>query len=142
MTHQAVNIRLPPELHRRLAALAAEGILGRTLEEVVIHLTRNSLHRESVARPALLEEPKRLEPRPRPSSSAAKLDQTPEAGFPPGKQLLRLREVSRIVGLGRSSIYRLVSSGAFPPPRKLGARSVAWLRSEVDSWIDDRDQAL
>lgn len=55
MTHQTLIIKIPPELHRRLAALATEGILGRTLEEVVIHLTRNALHRDWVLRPAPAE---------------------------------------------------------------------------------------
>lgn len=142
MTHQTVNIRVPPQLHRRLTALAAEGILGGTIEEVVIHLTRNALHRDWVPRPAPLEQPKRIEPSPSPSGNPTRLNQAPDAGFNSGKQLLRLREVSRMVGLGRSSIYRLVSLGTFPPPRKLGARSVAWLQSEVESWIDARDHSL
>lgn len=141
MTHQTVNIRLPPELHRRLASLVAEGILGRTIEEVVIHLTRNALHRDWVTRPAPLEKPRTSEPKPSPSGSPTRITPPPEAGVPSSKQLLRLRDVSRMVGLGRSSIYRLVSLGAFPAPKKLGVRSVAWLQSDVESWIDARDQA-
>jgi hypothetical protein len=43
VTNQSVNIRLPAELHRRLAALAAEGIFGKPVEKVVVHLTRNAL---------------------------------------------------------------------------------------------------
>lgn len=46
MTHRTVNVRLPAELHRGLDALVAEGILGMTIEEVVIHLTRNALHHQ------------------------------------------------------------------------------------------------
>jgi prophage regulatory protein len=141
VTHQTVNIRLPPELHRHVAALVAEGILGRTIEEVVIHLTRNALHRDWVPRPAPLEKPRPSEPKPSPSGSPTRISPSPEAGIPPSKQLLRLRDVSRMVGLGRSSIYRLVSLGTFPAPKKLGARSVAWLQSEVESWIDARDVA-
>ena len=68
MTHQTVIIRLPPEIHQRLAALTAEGILGRTLEEVIIHLTRNALHRDWVLRP---ETPERQRPSMRARTSTA-----------------------------------------------------------------------
>ena len=134
MNNHCVNVRLPAELHRRLDTLAAEGILGRTIEEVVIHLARNALHRDWFSRRAAPEKPKPPDPRPSPAPANY-------AGLPSGRRLLRLPEVSRLVGLGRSSIYRLVSLGAFPAPRKLGTRSVAWLQSEVESWIDARDQA-
>ena len=83
MTHQTVNIRLPPELHRRLASLVAEGILGKTVEEVVIHLTRNALHRDWVPRPGPLEKPRTSEPKPSPSGSPARITPPPEARIPP-----------------------------------------------------------
>lgn len=141
MTTHNLNVRIPTELHRRLTAIASEGILGRTVEEVVIHLTRNALHRDWATRPAAPETPQPPVPRPRPADKSASRAPAIEAGFPPGKRLLRLPEVSRMVGLGRSSIYRLVGLGTFPAPKKLGAHSVAWLLSEVESWIDSKDQA-
>jgi len=41
-------------------------------------------------------------------------------------RLIRLPEVKARVGLSRSSIYLKISEGTFPPPVKLGVRSVAW----------------
>ena len=34
-------------------------------------------------------------------------------------------------------IYKLIKDGAFPKPIKLG-RSSRWLKSEVETWLQDR----
>ena len=36
--------------------------------------------------------------------------------------------------LSKSSIYRLMDAGDFPKQILLGARSVAWVRSQVEDW--------
>lgn len=55
------------------------------------------------------------------------------------QKLLRLKTVENLTGLSRSSIYRMVKAGEFPPPIKLtGSRSVAWVTEEVDAWIQAR----
>ncbi|EJQ0105560.1 AlpA family phage regulatory protein, partial [Shigella flexneri] len=38
-------------------------------------------------------------------------------------------------------IYRLISLGRFPKPVKIGPRSVAFIESEVDEWINQRIDA-
>lgn len=50
-------------------------------------------------------------------------------------QMLRLPEVMSRTGLGRSTIWNRVAQGSFPKQVKLGARSSAWVASEVDRWI-------
>jgi prophage regulatory protein len=45
---------------------------------------------------------------------------------------LRLRQVVSVTGLSRMTIWRLERAGEFPRRRQLGARSVAWLQSEVE----------
>lgn len=55
--------------------------------------------------------------------------------------MLRLREVTRITGLARSTVYKLIHDGDFPPPIKLGARAVAWRSDAVNGWIQDRTNA-
>lgn len=52
--------------------------------------------------------------------------------------LLRCHEVTKLVGLSRSTIYVLVKDGKFPSPIQVGPRAVRWLASEVDAWIDSR----
>lgn len=57
------------------------------------------------------------------------------------KRLLRLPEVMRRTGYGRSSIYRKEQEGTFPARIKLGCRAAAWLESDIDAWIETRIQA-
>ena len=53
-------------------------------------------------------------------------------------RLMRRPEVQRTTGLSRSSLYRLIAEGRFPPSIRLSEKSVAWLASEVDGWIAER----
>jgi prophage regulatory protein len=56
----------------------------------------------------------------------------------PQGRLLRLKEVVRIVGLSRSTVYAYERDGKFPKHRNLGPRSVAWLDTEIHEWIRKR----
>ncbi len=51
---------------------------------------------------------------------------------------LRLADVQRRVPFSRSTIYLMIARGEFPKQISLGARSVGWLRSEIDQWIESR----
>ncbi|MDO6639763.1 AlpA family transcriptional regulator [Shewanella sp. 5_MG-2023] len=53
-------------------------------------------------------------------------------------KLLRLNSVIDSTGMGRSTIYKYMADGSFPKPVSLGARSVAWVESEVHEWISNR----
>ena len=48
----------------------------------------------------------------------------------------RLPTVIAATGLGRSTIYRLIASGTFPPPVHLGPRAVAWRWTDLDKWSE------
>ncbi|MEO7468992.1 MAG: AlpA family transcriptional regulator [Sphingobium limneticum] len=52
--------------------------------------------------------------------------------------LLRLPDVMSATGLSRSTIYRRIKTGEFPDAYSLGGPCVAWRRSEVEKWIEDR----
>jgi prophage regulatory protein len=54
---------------------------------------------------------------------------------------LRLPEVKAITGLSKSSLYALIREKSFPAPVRLGARAVAWVRSEVRQWAAERVHA-
>lgn len=43
-----------------------------------------------------------------------------------------------MVGLSRSTIYTLMAAGKFPNSIPLGERSVGWLESDIDAWIDSK----
>jgi prophage regulatory protein len=53
-------------------------------------------------------------------------------------RVLRLKEVCRMTGLGRSFIYQLQAEGQFPRRIKIGLRAVGWLEDEVRRWLAER----
>jgi prophage regulatory protein len=53
-------------------------------------------------------------------------------------RLIKLKEVIQKTSLGHSSIYKFISEGTFPKQVSLGAKSVAWLESEIDDWIMEK----
>ncbi|WP_046168875.1 helix-turn-helix transcriptional regulator [Chromobacterium vaccinii] len=55
--------------------------------------------------------------------------------------MLRLPDVMKVTGLSRSSLYALIKQGQFPRQIQLGPRAVAWLSSDVDSWLEERINA-
>lgn len=55
--------------------------------------------------------------------------------------LARLPEVSRIVQRSPRQIRRDVAACLFPAPLKIGARAIAWRRSDIDAWIASRPAA-
>ena len=56
-----------------------------------------------------------------------------------GERLIRMRELTRLVGAGRSTIHRLVADGRFPRPiYPYGNRIAAWRSTDVQQWIAAR----
>jgi len=49
----------------------------------------------------------------------------------------RLNDVIRITALSRSSIYRRIAAGEFPPQVSLGGRATGWRREALQAWIGD-----
>ncbi len=53
-------------------------------------------------------------------------------------RFMRLTEVIKDTGLGRSSIYKRIAEGEFPKPVPLGGRAVGWVSDEIEAWILER----
>ncbi|WP_375188531.1 helix-turn-helix transcriptional regulator [Sphingobium yanoikuyae] len=53
------------------------------------------------------------------------------------ERLLKLDEVMRRVGLGKSMVYRLISEGQFPAPYKISPFASRWSEQEIVTWISD-----
>ncbi|MCX5888449.1 MAG: AlpA family phage regulatory protein [Deltaproteobacteria bacterium] len=52
------------------------------------------------------------------------------------QQIIREKEIVKITGLSRTSIWRKQRDGSFPKRVRLGSgRAVGWLRSSVESWL-------
>jgi len=52
--------------------------------------------------------------------------------------LIRFPEVQKRTGYSKAWIYRLISQERFPKPVKIGSRSIAFVESEIDEWINQR----
>jgi len=52
--------------------------------------------------------------------------------------IVRMKEVARMVGLSKATIYNRIKQRTFPAGIPLGAVARGWLRSEVEQWIAER----
>ena len=57
-------------------------------------------------------------------------------------KFLRLPEVKTAVGMSRSQIYRMIQSGQFPKPVKIGAKVSVWPDSVVKEWQEAKLASL
>ena len=53
-------------------------------------------------------------------------------------QFLREPQVAAMTGLSKSTRWRLEKAGKFPKKRRLSARSIGWLFSEIKNWVQTR----
>ena len=56
-------------------------------------------------------------------------------------QFIRLPKVKELTCLSKSSIYRLIEEGDFQKQVSLGARSVVWVKSQVEDWCAQKVNA-
>jgi prophage regulatory protein len=52
-------------------------------------------------------------------------------------RIIRLRTVLSRTGLSRSTIYRKIAEGTFPPQIKISVNGSGWHESDIDRWITD-----
>jgi len=58
------------------------------------------------------------------------------------EELQRRTKVLNRTGLCNSTLYYFIAEGKFPKPVKLGKRTVAWKKSEIDEWIESREYSI
>jgi len=56
-------------------------------------------------------------------------------------KILRLRQVLARIGCSRSQLYKLIARGEFKKQISLSVRSVGWLETDVDAYIESRVKA-
>lgn len=72
--------------------------------------------------------------------AAGNLEHLQEVRVEAAARLLHVH-VEKAPGLSKTSLYALIREKSFPAPVRLGARTVAWLRSEVREWALERVRA-
>lgn len=56
-------------------------------------------------------------------------------------RMLRRGEVEKITALSKSTLYRMIARGDFPPPMRLGLRAVGWRASTISAWVSERTES-
>ena len=52
--------------------------------------------------------------------------------------LLRIKAVAALTGLSSPSIHHRYRQGSFPCPVRLGPRTIAWRRSDIELWAAEQ----
>jgi prophage regulatory protein len=52
---------------------------------------------------------------------------------------VRIKELAVMLGIGRSTIYRLMKEDKFPKQIKLTERTCVWRLSTIKQWVTDRE---
>ena len=58
------------------------------------------------------------------------------------ERFIREAEVYKLTGLSRTTRWRLEQKGKFPRRRRLSQNAVAWLESEVRTWMASRVEVM
>lgn len=54
---------------------------------------------------------------------------------PPPERMLRLSTVLERTGLSKTTVYRRIKDGTFPPVVSLSKRRSGWRESEINRWM-------
>jgi excisionase family DNA binding protein len=55
------------------------------------------------------------------------------------EQLYTLDELSKILQIGRSTLYRLKDTGQMPPPVRIGGQ-LRWRRETIEKWLETQQE--
>lgn len=50
-------------------------------------------------------------------------------------RIVRMKTVLARVGLSRSTIYRKIAEGTFPPQIRISINGAGWRQSDIDRWV-------
>ncbi|MDU1667641.1 MAG: AlpA family phage regulatory protein, partial [Bradyrhizobium sp.] len=50
-------------------------------------------------------------------------------------RIIRMNTVRDRTGLSRSTIYRKIAEGTFPPQIKISINGAGWRESDIDRWV-------
>lgn len=55
--------------------------------------------------------------------------------MPAPDRLIRMRDVTYLVGMSKATIYRKLKIGEFPRPVAMGGQAVRWRESDIAAYI-------
>ncbi len=57
-------------------------------------------------------------------------------------RFIRTRQVLQMIGVGRTTLWKMVQAGCFPRPVRITERSAGYLLDSVEQWMRLRAQGL
>ena len=123
---------MPVDMFERLRTDPGHRTLGELLQERQWALQEIERLRASSAAPSTPRRPGR--PPNVVHGAISKLVTDPPTAPPPPHQMLRLPEVSTMVGLSRGCIYQMIARGQFPTGVHIGARARRWRMADITAW--------
>lgn len=57
--------------------------------------------------------------------------------MPEPDRIIRLKTVLNRTGLSRSTVYRKIAEGTFPPQIPISIHGAGWSESEVNRWVSN-----
>jgi prophage regulatory protein len=57
--------------------------------------------------------------------------------MPEPDRIIRLKTVLSRTGLSRSTIYRKITEGTFPPQIRISLHGAGWHESDINRWVAD-----
>ena len=58
------------------------------------------------------------------------------------KQWFRCKDLSEILSMGQSTIYKMVKAGTFPKPVAITPKLTVWKREDIDDWMQVKTQGI
>ena len=55
-------------------------------------------------------------------------------------RIIRPNDLAALLGVSRVTIWRWERAGALPPKKTLGPRTVGWLASDIETWIEEQER--
>lgn len=56
-------------------------------------------------------------------------------------KILRPSQLAQILSVSKPTLWRMEKRGELPPRRKISKRTVGWLSSEIEEWLESRPDA-
>ena len=56
----------------------------------------------------------------------------------PMSRILPNKIVLKRIGKHRTTIYRWIKAGKFPPPVEIGPNRIGWFEDEIEDWLSSR----
>lgn len=53
------------------------------------------------------------------------------------ERIIRLKTVLNRTGLSRSTVYRKIAEGTFPPQLRISANGAGWSETEINRWVSN-----